>query len=510
MGKQLEYYNKIIWSLKTIILILGLTVAFIPLIHFIFNKISNLNNKTIAKFTNTKHLQLKVWLILVITSLIVYLAFYPGIYGYDSGYQIYQFIYRDVPITSTFSVLLSYLLYFFSNLGKILFNSYRIGFSLYILIQMLFLDFVCTKIISYVYQKNKNKYLLIIMIAFFALFPPHLILMISSCPDALCAGFIMLSLLYVFKIFVDNEQNKQNYIMLMVLLFITFCCRPNAVYSMLFFLPVLFILVRPRKKIFPLLVPIIFFLIYNGPFLNSIGVIKYNSLPVMLSIPSQQIARTINNNSISLPSKYIEEVNKFYPDYDFTVYNNRQSVSEPVIGQMNVLYTSENFDKYIKLYLQLGFKYPKTYIEAFLLNTLSLWYPNKYYEDFRMYHPYLEIDNLDAKIWNPRYIEINEDSKIPFLHNALSNLLKEHTWQNVPVVSSLFNISTYFLFLLFTLIYVLVNKNKKGIIPLSFIFSYIISVLVGPVALVRYYYPLILCWPLCIQLVLNSNDHGNK
>lgn len=72
--------------------------------------------------------------------------------------------------------------------------------------------------------------------------------------------------------------------------------------------------------------------------------------------------------------------------------------------------------RYLKLYIDIGIKNPKNYIEAAMLSCLATWYPNKYYPDERQYHPYIEIEMIDAKSYSPDYLELERSSFIPDLN----------------------------------------------------------------------------------------------
>ena len=123
----------------------------------------------------------------------------------------------------------------------------------------------------------------------------------------------------------------------------------------------------------------------------------------MLSIPSQQLARVYNYNIDVFNEEEIEELNKSYSKLEnFKYYTERQSISDLTKGVLNSDYVKNNLNKYIKLWLNIGLKDPKNYVEAFLLNNLGYWYPNKNYKDDRMYHPYIEYEMLDAKKWNEK------------------------------------------------------------------------------------------------------------
>ena len=110
IGSQLEFYSDIIWSSSTLIKIIALSIALFPINYFLLKFIKKfmcLENANI----DYKKLFVKTFIIIFFFDFLVFLALYPGVYGYDSGYQIMQILESDVQITSHFSLLFSFLLH---------------------------------------------------------------------------------------------------------------------------------------------------------------------------------------------------------------------------------------------------------------------------------------------------------------------------------------------------------------------------------------------------------------
>ena len=88
--------------------------------------------------------------------------------------------------------------------------------------------------------------------------------------------------------------------------------------------------------------------------------------------------------------------------------------------------------------------------------------------------------------------------------------MENNNWQKIPIISSLFNISTYLLVLLFSIIYLLSKKAFNNLTPLVFIMGYAITICVAPGALVRYMYPIILASPVFVIAILEPfKTHNN-
>ena len=177
-------------------------------------------------------------------------------------------------------------------------------------------------------------------------------------------------------------------------------------------------------------------------------------------------------------------------------------------------FNSEEFKsdpkKYIKLYLSIGTKSPRKYVEAFLQNSLGFWYPNKSYPDIRMFHPYTEFEMADPNLFKGDYIYIERSSMFPTYENFLRKVILETWWTRFPVISNFFVPGTYFIILCFVLMYSIYKKKWEKLVLLSFWGAFWLTLLISPVALVRYAYPVIFCLPICGYMVFDRDANSNE
>jgi len=503
IGLQLEFYSDIIWSIITLIKIFLLTFSILPIL---FNIIDFIKKRKIYDKIKSDYKKLNIitFSIIFIFFFLVFLAIYPGVYGYDAGFQIMEMLENDIAITSHFSLLHSYIMAFFVNIGKNLFNSYEVGFAFYSLIQMTFMTYVATKITITSYKLSKNIYVYLLSLLFFSLFPLYTIIILSSTQDVIFAGIFALIIINLLELITNKNyfDKKINPIMLFILSLLLCIAKNNGFYCLLVALPFIIIFNKNKKLLITVIIilSLVSYKIYDGPFFNLLNIEKGNSTREMLSIPSQQIARVYNYNSKVFSSSDFDKLNLYYINLDnFKLYTSRPSISDLIKAEIDTDKVNNNFIDYLKFYINIGLKDPLNYIEAFGLNTLGIWYPNKNYPDSRMYHPYLEYDMLDAKYWNERYIEINRDSKFPLYEKFLNFLVKENSWKNIPVISSIFTIGTYFIIYMFALVYTILHKNYKLLVPFSLILGLLLTLFLAPVALFRYSFPIIIIWPLLIS-----------
>lgn len=512
IGSQLEFYSEIIWSFATLIKIIALSVSIFPLNYlllkyvdkFKIQKSDNINYKKIFVIT---------FLIILFFNFLVFLALYPGEYGYDAGFQIMEILEKDVQITSHFSLLFSFILAKVVNLGKVLFGSYQVGFGIYCFLQMTFLSYVATKITVFCVKRIPNKIIYFINVLFFSFFPLYTLMSISAAQDSVFAGLFCLIILNVIELIENKDywKNKLKPISLGILIFLLCLIRNNGFYCILISIPFIFLACKNKKVVVLLIfiIPLFAYKIYSGPVFNILGVIKTDTFREMLSIPSQQFARVYNYNLKVFSKEELKQLKKFYPQIDdFKYYTYRQSIADPTKSVLNNKYVKSNLKDYISLWTSNGVKDPENYVEAFLLNSLGFWYPNKNYNDDRMYHPYIEIEMMDAAKWNPRYVQIKRESKFPIYEKILNITIGKNAWKRIPVISTIFTTGTYFIIFIFLFLLTILRRNFKYMLPISIILGLYATLFLSPVALFRYCFPIIMVSPLMINLILyqKKND----
>ena len=512
IGSQLEFYSEIIWSFATLIKIIALSVSIFPLNYlllkyvdkFKIQKSDNINYKKIFVIT---------FLIILFFNFLVFLALYPGEYGYDAGFQIMEILEKDVQITSHFSLLFSFILAKVVNLGKVLFGSYQVGFGIYCFLQMTFLSYVATKITVFCAKRIPNKIIYFINVLFFSFFPLYTLMSISAAQDSVFAGLFCLIILNVIELIENKDywKNKLKPISLGILIFLLCLIRNNGFYCILISIPFIFLACKNKKVVVLLIfiIPLFAYKIYSGPVFNILGVTKTDTFREMLSIPSQQFARVYNYNLKVFSKEELKQLKKFYPQIDdFKYYTYRQSIADPTKSVLNNKYVKSNLKDYISLWTSNGVKDPENYVEAFLLNSLGFWYPNKNYNDDRMYHPYIEIEMMDAAKWNPRYVQIKRESKFPIYEKILNITIGKNAWKRIPVISTIFTTGTYFIIFIFLFLLTILRRNFKYMLPISIILGLYATLFLSPVALFRYCFPIIMVSPLIINLILyqKKND----
>ena len=169
LGDELDVLNNIAWTYKTLFRIALGYFSFYGPILVLFGLIKRRKN-SISNIVIDKKLFLKSYLIILGFGFLTFLALYPGVYGYDAGFQILETTSNKVRLSTHFSLLHSEFLGVFVNIGLNIFKSAEIGLALYSLIQLSILTYAATRVTIFALKESSSKVVYILSLIF------HLIL----------------------------------------------------------------------------------------------------------------------------------------------------------------------------------------------------------------------------------------------------------------------------------------------------------------------------------------------
>lgn len=444
------------------------------------------------------------WGIVILCWLPVFLAAYPGVFRYDAPYQIDPVTVNGTlsakhPVIHTAFLLGSLLL------GNRLFGSYEAGMALYSLIQMLALSAIFAFACHSLARRNAPRILQVLAIAYFALTPFHAVMAVTATKDTLFAGFFLLAVLFTADLAADPKRfcSSRFEMIRYVLTLVSMCMwRNNGIYILVIFLPVMILALKKYWKnlLILSLAAVLIYFAYAGPFTSLIGAVPGNSREA-LSVPMQQMARAAMDAPDQLTEEELSNIHALISENTVQAYNPR--ISDPVKSGFR---TSELFRsplRYFKTYLTVGMKCPGIYLDAFLNLSLGNWYPDMVYPDASTGHQYIEYEDwtqlYEKTRSSDRQIIPQRESKLPVLDDWLDTYSLEVTQQEIPVLSML--ISTGFIFFLIVIAgaAILCFRRYRKLLPLLLMLGLWGTVMLGPIALFRYSYPLMVCTPFLIQ-----------
>lgn len=507
LGVQLDIQSEILFSLKTLIRILLLSLEIFPfLAHFIIKT----ETYTFSQDSNCKFFRLCLFMI-IISWILAYLALFPGVYATDAPYWYHEFYRSDINISSQWSPVYCGLFYLFMRVGKNLSDDFSIGFALFTFIQMSFSIYVIWKILSFINTHLNIKF--VIAATLFFMLPTHVILALTSAQDSVFTACFAMSLLLLLE-YCLNEENfttsKNKMIKLFFWMALMCIARNNGLYAILILLAFALFLKAKKKLLILLIGTIATTLIYQGPVYNLCGIQKGTAIREILSLPLQQMAYVYNKDNLSQQEK--SEMEKFVSEEGWKMYTS--CISDPVKSNLNIEAFQKNKDSFFKLYSTCFFKHPREYLQATGLQTFILWYPNKIWPDARPWHPFLDILCYDESIGYEPEFSIVRKSLFPQYEILLEKMFGfgapgdgyggnlDMFFSKIPIIGALFQAGTYTWTLLYIVFYSAYKKNRKLFLIMSFILGVWFTVFLSPVIMYRYCAPFIFTAPLYISALL--------
>lgn len=446
------------------------------------------------------------WFFLFACWLVPFLAAWPGIYVIDNVFQMKWFL--EGQVSAHHPVIHTYLLGWILKFGKSVLGSYEAGFGIFCLIQMLFLSAV----FSYAMKKLERYVSVrfrIICILFFALVPYNPVSSFTATKDTIFAGFFLLVVLKTFLFVCEPEKfflSKREMILYVVQVFLMCAFRNTGIYIFMFSLPAFFIVCRRYwKQVFVMGGGcILVWGLYTGPVYGALHIAEGNSAE-MLSVPMQQLARVMTDNPEKLTEEEKECIRMYIPDYG--KYSSR--VADPVKDTFRGDIFDKDPVKFIKLWLQVGVKYPVVYAEAFLLENIGFWNPFMKYPDLGTFLPYIPYHSADlgqvGTSWEGQ-VFIERSDCFPDIAALYERLTEAGDYNRIPGVCFVYSIAVAFWLIFAGIVYCIMKKRYQMAAPFFLLIGLWGTLMLSPVVVFRYGYPLIISLPVVYAMCKNEES----
>lgn len=491
-----------LFHITTILSIIGLTPIITYILLFISKYIDNIKNKKYKLdkrlFKNSKYSIIRYFILIVLAWLPVVISFYPGIFSYDAAGQLNQI--ATGKYSSHHPMVHSLFLGFTIKVADKYIGSGSIGLFIHVIIQTIIFAFSLAYLIDYLSKEKAGfilKFATLIIFMFLPIFP---VMAVTATKDVLFAAFYLILSLNIIDLLKYQDKyirSPLNIIVLIVFASLSILFRNNALYAFCLFLP--FIIFYLRKYIFHGIV------IMGTAALIVFGVnkfIDYRYEPESpaareaLSLPIQFMGRVYNTEDLSEKDK--NDIQKFY--WNKRLFDYKEHISDPIKNTMYKNYLVNHIGKYVGLFFRLGVKYPVTLIDSFLLTNETYFNPFDKIPDEDIYRVLWEIRDVDD--FN------NYDIEFRFKENKLAgsyySLLETGEYNRFPVLKVLFNISLYIYILIFALYTFIRRREYTRILCILPFITLFITVLLGPVAILRYVLPIVIACPLLINMILKE------
>lgn len=456
-------------------------------------KLKTLKNRECKFFTNNKRSFFIIALIIFLLYLPYFLSGYPGIISTDSISEISSSLSSTNGMVNHHPVCHIAIISIFMNIGKII-NNYNLGIALYSIFQMICTAFTFSFVLYYMANKNVNFYIRLLCLGIFALYPPFASYAITMWKDVPFGLSMVLYTICMVELATNKDflKNIKNKILLILVMMLVILFRNNGIYVVILSIPfMIFFTKNTRKAMIIISILIIgMYAIWKGPIFSLLN-IKDGPIREALSVPLQQIARTVKYRGSELTDEEKEEIDKYIPvekigDLYYPL------ISDNVKDTLNNEAVKENKLDFIKLWLRLFVKYPREYVESFLSGSYGYWYPET--KNWVIW----EFDNASYEIGrNALKIDIEKDS---IINSALlDKIIHAINYTSITGVSGIFSIGLTFFATVTMLMYIVYKKKYKLIlayVPVMFLW---LTTIASPVwCEYRYIYSLFTCAPILI------------
>jgi hypothetical protein len=385
--------------LSMIFLIIGLWIVIVNVVIFSTNILSKYS---IEYFSGKKFLGkifFITWIFLFISWLPYLLANYPGHMSWDSTNQWMQAA-GYTEINNAYPILHTLLIKICQKIGSIFSEDSNFHVAVYSFIQLNLMAVIFSYAIAWLNKYNTPFVICCFVFIWFAMHPIFGSYGIIMWKDVLFGCFVLLETLCIADIVLSNSRCLKNIFFIIFWFMVTvLCClfRQNGMYAIIFTLFLLpFVINNKLKKQLSIYCLCLIIAIIS---INYIIIKKYSKSESFLSIPVQQISRTVahdgnisDNDRIGIEK--IASLENIKEKYVFWL-------SDPTVELFNREIREIKKWQYMKLWSSIFLKNPAIYLDAFIYQTYGFWYPldlSRDYVEKGIDRRYSEQKNIDLKI----------------------------------------------------------------------------------------------------------------
>ena len=276
------------------------------------------------------------------------------------------------------------LIQLFTSLGNAVFHDVYAGIACYTVFQMIVMALIVAYGLQVLFRSGAGKKLCFCFLLFYALVPYNGIFAVTMWKDILFSGFFLLFALSIYQLLPlcreGHRLSERPWLLVLFAVSSVLVClmRSNGLYAFVFSVPFLIYAFRRHGKvILPLQVLVLAVVfVVKGPVMDAFDV-SQPAFSESLSIPAQQIARVVyegralSEEQKNLLGKTVE--------YSAIADYYQPELSDPVkalIQYGHPEYLETHKGDYLRLWVQLGLKYPLDYWNAFVDQTKGYWFPD--------------------------------------------------------------------------------------------------------------------------------------
>lgn len=458
----------------------------------------------------TKYKGIIYFTIIIICWIPALLAFYPVLLNYDGVVQL-----RDVIIQQMYTrhpIIHTLLLGIFYKFGYAYLGACSNGMLLFSIFQMTVMASIFSYSVRFVEERTDKKWLRNISLIFYAIFPFNQLFPLMTTKDVLFAGFVLLFLIKLYKILEEQSNKKLNYILVMIITILMLSFRNNAVYAIIASIPFIIMVFKKDSRLLKILLSCVIVIVAYKTLNNGLIYITKatrDSNQEKMSVFSQATAKICKEKSDELTDDEKEKISFYFDDYEELGKVYEANISDKTKAMTNCDNVDNNIVDFLKFMGHLGIKYPRQFVDSFLNTTRGYWYicDNSFNQ---IHHDEFPETKGCLELTFDEFTEIilkeKENSKLPWLQKFYRKAFCENEYTKIPVLYVIFQPAIYFYIVLGFLLYSIYKREKNQILIGTFLFLYFVTCFLGPVAIIRYIYAVIVSVPVLSSMVLKKKN----
>lgn len=423
-----------------------------------------------------------------------FLSIFPGAFSYDAYDEWQQVLTGRLsahhPIVHVLT--LGYLV----EWGQRLTGSYNAGIACYSILQMFLLANTFAYTVRFLRKRGLPLFAQLLIVLFYGVSPVFSMFANCATKDTLFAASQLLFMLCLLHFCLEKGRffsSKASCAAFVLSALGVMILRNNGLYIALVVLVLFLFLSREALRRALLLVAMIAacYILYVVPCYRALDVAS-GGVEEMLSVPIQQLARVHKYAYDALTEEDKALLYQVLPEQALDNY--RSTVSDFVKKDFQREAFQQNKAAFFRLWLKLGIEHPYIYINSFLVNTVDFWYPFAVIDGYQNGY----ANYFDYRVAEPgTYVDI-----VPELHAFYESLSFDKETQRQPLLFLLLSPGWYWVVFLVLFAYFWYRRQWWKLFVLSVPLLNMLTVLLGPMALVRYVLILFYSAPLFLAMAL--------
>ncbi len=465
------------------------------------------------------------WIVLIglcLIWMIPFLAYFPGIFGADAPLQSAMML-GIRPLSNHHPLLHTIIFGGLLRLSLQVFGTAQAGLAIYILVfQILFTAYALARAMLSLHQRKVPAWILLLMTLILAVNPIVMVLVCYTTKDIPFAAALLLFVVSLSELLIPI-QKKQGRADLKACSIRTFVwgllmglLRSQGVYMAFGALILLLFQYRNHLKSrrfriaegIQTLIVAVCLLISSG--LPALGLVQKVDFREAIHVPIQQMASVLRADALSETPLMTEQLRNdalyYFDEFENEPFD-AQEVDSYSADYAKYHFITARMKENPLQFLKTWYRLLRTDFSAAADSTIWLTAPY-----FNMtYSPHNALITHEEQELEGSRLDISSHSLLPGVRSWLNNTVSETSdRENCPFWLRLFDPAISLFLLLFLLGYTLIFRNRLISLVLIYPLLYALTMLLGPVALLRYSYIYLMEWPFLFGALLVPASESSR